>query len=493
MGDDLKFSFINPSQAPGSSEMCAKAWPPLGMLYIAGVLMKEGFEVSLLDETVKGFSHEQALDWVKKEDPDILGFSVLQTAATEAPKIAELVKTWNPNITIVMGNYHATFNDERILEKYPCVDVIVRGEGEYTSLDLARCLEKEGDLRDVNSITFRDNGNIVSTPDRPLIKNIDELPFPDRDLMNAEYTSTIFGVKVATKKFTTVLSSRGCSFRCSFCGCRKFARGVWRPRTVENIMQELEMLRSEGYEEILFVDDNFTLSRKRVKKLCQEIRKEGLGIRWSCDSRVDNCEYDMLRHMVKAGCSNLYFGIESANQRILDYYNKGITPEEAVNAVRKARKAGVDIIVGSFIVGAPDETEREVENTLKFAQKLDIDIPSLNILGAISGTKVWNDLLGRGLINEDECWEASVYVPNVSPSGVPLEEIRSMIYDHFREFYLRPKQLLKEILRTLKSSYRIAICLANIPRINSVLNEVRQGVRNSYEITQDAVNEPESI
>ena len=473
----MKFSFINPNQAPGSGDMCAKAWPPLGMLYIAGVLMKEGIDVSLLDQAAKGFSHEQALSWVKKEDPDILGFSVLQTAATEAPKIAELVKEWNPNITIVMGNYHSTFNDNRILRKYPCVDVIVRGEGEYTSLDLAKCLEKGGDMRKVDGITFRHNGEIVSTPNRPLIKNIDELPFPNRRLMNIEYTSTIFGVKVATRKFTTFLSSRGCSFHCAFCGCRKFVGGVWRPRSVENIMSELQMLRSEGYEEILLVDDNFTLNKKRVKRLCQKIRKEGLDIRWFCDSRVDSSEYDMLRHMVKAGCSNLYFGIESANQRILDYYNKGITPEESVNAVRKARKAGVDVIVGSFIVGAPDETQSEVRNTLKFAQKLDIDIPSLNILGAISGTKVWDDLVGKGLINEDECWEDSVYVPAVSPNTVPYEKISSMIDDYFWEFYIRPNELLKQIIRMAKSRYRTAVLLTNIPRINTVTSEIKRGIR----------------
>jgi anaerobic magnesium-protoporphyrin IX monomethyl ester cyclase len=447
------------------------------MLYIAGVLKKEGIEVSLLDQTAKAYSHEQALNWVKKEDPDILGFSVLQSAAKEAPKIAKLVKDWDPNVTVVMGNYHATFNDTRILAKYPCIDVIVRGEGEYTSLDLARCLWKGGDLRKVNGITFRHNSHIISSPDRPLIKNIDGLPFPDRRLMNAEYTSTIFGVKVATKKFTTFLSSRGCSFNCAFCGCRKFVGGVWRPRSVENIMSELEMLRSEGYEEILFVDDNFTLNRKRVKKLCQRIKSEGLDIRWFCDSRVDNCEYDTFRQMVKAGCNTVYYGIESANQRILDYYNKGITPDESISAVRKAREAGVDIIVGSFIVGAPDETRSEVKNTLKFAQKLDIDVPSLNILGAITGTKVWNDLVTRGLVNEDECWEESVYVPDVSPSTVPLEEIRGMIYDSFKEFYIRPGQLLKQTLRLVKSPYRTAVLLANLPRLNTIFSDVSRGVR----------------
>ena len=242
-------------------------------------------------------------------------------------------------------------------------------------------------------------------------------------------------------------------------------------------MEELEMLRGEGYEEILFVDDNFTLNSKRVKKLCKRIRKEKLGIQWFCDSRVDNCEYDMFREMVRAGCNSLYFGMESANQRILDYYRKGITPDQSVNAARKARKAGVDVIVGSFIVGAPDETRSEVENTLDFVQKLDIDMPSFSILSAISGTEIWKDLTTRGLINEEECWEKCVYVPKVSPSTVPFEEIRSMIYDHFREFYFRPKQMLKEMFRTLTSPYRIAVFVANVPRINIILKELSHGVK----------------
>lgn len=473
----MKFSFVNPSQSPGSLEMCTKAWPPLGMLYIAGVLMKEGIEVSMLDQSALGFSFEKTVDWVKREDPDILGFSVLHSAAREAPKIAERVKKENPNITNVMGNYHATFNAERILKKYPSVDIIVRGEGEYACRELAKCLEKGGDLRKVDGITFRHNGNIVSTPDRPLIKNIDELPFPDRNLMNAEYTSTIFGVKVATKKFTTVLSSRGCPFRCTFCACRKFARGVWRPRSVENIIQELRLLRSQGYGEILFVDDNFTLDRKRVVKLCQRMRKEGLDMRWICDSRVNNSSYDVFREMVKSGCNTVYFGIESANQRILDYYRKEITPEQSVDAVSKARKAGVDLIVGSFIVGAPDETKEEVLRTLNFAQELDINVPSLNVLGAFSGTEIWNELVAKGLIDEERSWETSVYVPSVSPYTVPFEQIRQMIYEHFREFYLRPKKLLQEVLRTFKSSYRLRALLVNLPRVKTVIDDVTHGVK----------------
>ncbi|UCH70344.1 MAG: radical SAM protein [Candidatus Bathyarchaeota archaeon] len=472
----MKFSFINPSPAPDTPDMVVTAWPPLGILYCAGVLMGEGIEVSILDQAVKVFSTRQTVNWVKKENPHILGFSVLNSSMEEAVKIARQAKMENPNLTIVFGNYHATFNAERILNKYPFVDMIVRGEGEYTCLELGKCLEKGGALRKVAGITFRKNGIVVSSPDRPLIKDVDSLPFPDRDLIDAQYSSTIYGVKVATKKFSTIVSSRGCPFRCTFCGCRKFAQGVWRPRSVENIMAELESLLSEGYEQFLFVDDNFTLNQKRVAEFCQKVKKEGIDIEWFCDSRVDNCRYDVFRQMVKVGCKILYFGMESANQRILNYYKKGITPNDSRSAVEKARKAGIDVIVGSFILGAPDETRREIQNTLKFAHELNIDVPQLNILGAFTGTDLWRDLVTKGFIDEDQLWETGAYVPRVSPQSVPFEEIRHMIYDYFRAFYLRPKLLLTEILRTMKSSYRFAGLINNAARLNRIINTVKQGV-----------------
>lgn len=439
--------------------------------------MNEGVEVSALDQGVEGYSPKQALAWVKKEDPDVLGFSVLGSSMKEALKVAELAKLENPNVTVVLGNYHPTFNAERILRKYPSVDIIVRGEGEYTSLGLTQCLDRGDSLEKVEGITFRNNGEIVSTAERPLIKNIDTLPFPNRKLLKTEYTSVIYGLKVATKRFNTIVSSRGCPFRCSFCGCRKFARGIWRPRSVQNIMSELEYLQSEGYEQFLFVDDNFTLNLKRVVKLCRMIRKEKMDIEWFCDSRVDNCRYDVFREMVKAGCRIMYFGVESANQRILDYYKKGITSDQSRSAVRKARKAGVDIIVGSFIIGAPDETRKEVENTLKFVLELDIDVPQLNILGAFTGTDLWSNLVTRGFIDEDELWETGAYVSQVSPYAVPFEELRSMVYDYFKGFILRPKLILTEALRTVKSPFRFSGFVHNLARINSIIDTVTEGIR----------------
>jgi radical SAM superfamily enzyme YgiQ (UPF0313 family) len=472
----MKVSFVSPSPAPETPGKVEAAWPPLGILYCATLLAENGTKVSVLDQAALGFSSRQAIQWIKRENPDVLGFSVLLTSFKEALNIARQVKTQNPNMVVVFGNYHATFNAEKIIEKYPFVDIIVRGEGEHTSLELVKCLEKEGNLKDVAGITYRKNGKAVSTAERPLLRDLNSLPIPDRSLIDAKYSSDIFGIKVATRKFTSIVSSRGCPFGCSFCACTMFAQRLWRPRSVENIMNELNFLQSEGYEQFLFVDDNFTLNPKRVVKLCRKIRKEKMDFEWWCDSRVDNCTYDMLREMTKAGCKLLYFGIESANQRILDYYKKGITPEQSRNAVRKARKAGIDVIVGSFIVGAPDETLGEIQNTLKFAHELDIDVPQLNVLGAFPGIATWNELVAKGYVDENQHWENGVYVSEVSPHSVPLPIIRSLIYEYFRAFYLRPKVLFKEILRTLKSSFRMAAFFSNLTRVNQISETVRQEV-----------------
>lgn len=472
----MKFSFISPSPAPKTPGKVEAAWPPLGILYCATLLAENGTEVSVLDQAALGCSSSQATRWIKKEDPDVLGFSVLITSFKEALSIAKQAKAHNPNVIVVFGNYHPTFNAERIIEKYPFVDIIVRGEGEHTSLELIKCLEKKKNLKDVAGITFRKNGKAVSTAERPPLRNLDALPIPNRSLINARYSSDIFGIKVANKKFTSIVSSRGCPFGCSFCACTTFAHRLWRPRSVENIMNELNFLQSESYEQFLFVDDNFTLNPKRVVKLCRKIRKEKMDIEWWCDSRVDNCNYDMLREMTKAGCKLIYFGIESANQRILDYYKKGITPEQTRSAVRKARKAGVDVIVGSFIVGAPDETIREIQNTLKFAHELDIDVPQLNVLGAFPGTAIWNELVAKGYVDENQHWENGVYVSEVSPHAVPTQIIRSLVYEYFRAFYLRPEVLFKEIFRTFKSSFRMAAFFSNLRRVNQIIERVKQEV-----------------
>lgn len=146
------------------------------------------------------------------------------------------------------------------------------------------------------------------------------------------------GANVAPKKFTSFVSSRGCVYGCRFCSCTQIAHKIWRSRSTQNTLEELLLLESEGYKQLIFVDDSFTLNPKRVMEICRGMRKEKLDMQWICEGRVDNCSYEMLHEMVKAGCKILYFGIENANQRILNYFNKNITPEQAETAVKTAKK-----------------------------------------------------------------------------------------------------------------------------------------------------------
>jgi len=206
--------------------------------------------------------------------------------------------------------------------------------------------------------------------------------------------------------------------------------------------------------------------------LTGRIIKERLDVEWICEGRVDYSSYDLMRAMTKAGCKIIYFGIESANQRILDYYQKQITPHQSRTAIRTARKAGMDIIVGSFIVGAPTETRREIENTLRFAQEVPIDVPQYNILGVFPGMDIWDEFKAKGYLTkeqEKQHWEMGIAVANVYPDTVSYEEIKSLIRQYYRQFFMqRPNFLLAQLARTLRSPYRLNIVKTNLSRIGAI-------------------------
>jgi anaerobic magnesium-protoporphyrin IX monomethyl ester cyclase len=473
----MKFSFVNSGPNLDIDQREAKksigAWPPLGVLYLAAVLEKEGVDVSVLDQAAEGLSVKDTLSWIKSQNPDVLGFSTFATSGRAAALISQEVKKDNPNVTVVFGNYYATFNPKRILLKYPSVDIIVRGEAERTVVQLVNCLRGRGRLKDVLGISFRIEGEVASTADAPLIKDLDTLPFPDRSLVSDDYHSMMVGANVAPRKFTSVVSSRGCVYRCRFCSCTQFAHNRWRPRSVKNTMEELCFLASEGYKQFIFVDDSFTANPKNVTKLCREMRKEKLDMEWICEGRVDNGSYEMFWETAKAGCRILYFGMESANQRILNYYNKRITPDQSRTAAKTARKAGSDVIVGSFIVGAPDETRVEIQNTIEFANTIPIDIPQFNILGTYPGTDIWDEFESKGFLKNGEYWETGIAISEICPSSVPTSEIKQMIHDGFYRFARRPSFLLKQGARIAKSSYRFRTMIENLPRLGTIAGNLR--------------------
>ena len=455
----FKVALVNPG--PGQilerGRIVANAdhiYPPLGICYLSSVLKNENYQVDLIDQAAMGFNLTQIVKWIKKNDPDILGFSTLTASGSgiSAALTSIEVKRWNPNIKIVFGNRHVTHNDYKILSKYPEVDICVRGEGEFTFMELVRALEKNQSLNNIKGLTFRDNGKIKRNEERPLTKDLDAIPFPDRKALKIEYTGSFGGLELAPKGFTSMISSRGCPYHCSFCYGKRTVG--FRTRSVENIMEEILFLESEGYKFINFVDDNFTVSKKRVIKLCRLMQKHKVDIDWICEGRVNQVSDEMLREMRKANCRILFYGIESANQRILNYYRKNITPSQSIIAVKKARKAKIPFILGSFIVGAPGETYSEIYNTLKFAQKLDIDFPVYNLLGTMPGTDIWDELVEKNVINEAKYWEEGVHISDVDPNGVPTETISNLILEMLKNFFMNPKYLIKTIYRSTTSSYK---------------------------------------
>ena len=427
-------------------------FPPMGILYLATYLSENNFNVSILDQFARGYSIERTLEWIKREDPDILGFSTITTAGTGiiSAEISKRVKEEiNPNVKVLFGNYHATFNDTRILNKYPFIDACIRGEGEQTLLEIAEKTEKGQGFEDIRGVTYRDNSRVVRNDDRPLIENIDTLPFPDRRLLgNIEYKNEVEGLELSIGKFTSAASSRGCAFQCSFCSSSMFW-GKWRPRTPENIIQELSYLEEQGFQNLLWVDDNFTISKKRLLKLSSLIKKEKMDFNWMAEGRVTQSSIELLNAMKQMGCKILSFGVESGSQRMLDWYNKKINLNQIYDAIKNSNKVGIDMILANFIVGSPVETREEIIKTLNLSLKLDIDFPQFHVLGIIPGNWIWDQMVKEKRINPDVCWEVGTAV-----LPIPLSEIMDRIRETHKKFIQRPSYISRQIFKTFKSRYR---------------------------------------
>jgi anaerobic magnesium-protoporphyrin IX monomethyl ester cyclase len=202
------------------------------------------------------------------------------------------------------------------------------------------------------------------------------------------------------------------------------------------------------------------------------MRKEKIDMEWICEGRVDQSSYGMFREMVKAGCRMMYFGIESGTQKVLDYYDKKTTPKQSREAVEKARKAGMDLIVGSFIIGAPNETKVDVQKTLNFVSGLDLDIPQVNVLGAFPGNSIWEEFKEKGLIDEDKYWERGVCISDIYPHSVPLNEMREMVREFYQNYLWSPRYITRQIRLTLKSQYRLNVVLDSLSRVNTIIDSV---------------------
>jgi anaerobic magnesium-protoporphyrin IX monomethyl ester cyclase len=362
-------------------------FPPLGLSYLAASLQEAGHEVHLLDCTF--INRNDALSIAKANRAEVIGIYCMVTMLEDCRWFAKQLRDHCQ--LLVAGGPLPTCDPLPFMEYF---DVVVRGEGEQTMQELLRAYEENLDLSTVpglvhrtkNSLPGRSEGEISLSAKRPFEKNLDSLPFPARELLpNEQYIQ--YGKKKYGYSITTIMSTRGCPYCCEFCSNVVFG-GSYRERSPKNVVDEIEEALNLGYERISFADDVFTLNRGRVLGVCEEIRQRGLQFHWECLGRVDSMDYSTALEMKKAGCTRIYFGIESGNDQILKLMNKNITTEKARNAVEAAHHAGLE--VGAFfILFYPGETDDTVLNTLRFATSLPLDYLGLSMPYPLPGTALY--------------------------------------------------------------------------------------------------------
>nr|MDO8080991.1 radical SAM protein [Candidatus Freyarchaeota archaeon] len=362
---------------------------PLGLCYIAAVAEKEGFEVQILDLLVSRFSLKKIVDKMKEFKPDIVGAGPVTISYPTALRTMEVCKKFGA--TTVMGGCHVTFYDKEALQEAPYLDIVVRGEGEYTFLDIV----KGGDLKSIDGITYRENGEIVKNPDRKPIENLDELPWPARHLVPlSKYR--------AYKSGCDMMSGRGCPYSCTFCVGGKMVGRKPRFRDIKLCVDEIEeIVYRYGFNRINVVDDLLTINHKRVFAFCDELDNRGLKIEWTAFSRVDTVTRELLSKMKEAGCMFILYGVESGNQRILDLVKKRTTLEKIRKGISLSNEVGITTM-SSFILGLPGETEETVRESLEFGKSLGGQY-GFHVLSPYPGTEVREkaEELGLKILHSD--------------------------------------------------------------------------------------------
>ncbi|MCD6362658.1 MAG: radical SAM protein [Synergistetes bacterium] len=416
--------------------------PPLGISYLAAYIREAGHEVKLIDGFEEGLSRNELIERIKRFSPDVVGISTLTANLYRGYQMAKVIKEVNDKIKILMGGPHVSFIPEESLKECPYVDVIVRGEGEITLLELLQELEKkEPNLKNVKGITWREkNGKIISNPPRAPIEDLDTLPFPAYDLLPMDR------YKVNKKIITgTMITSRGCPFGCIFCSSSKLMGKRWRGRSPENVVEEMELLvKKYGVNEIEFLDDTFTFDKERAIKIANLIRRRDLEIAWGCSSRVDTLDDELARELKKGGCYRIYMGIESGSQKTLRLINKGITTEKAERAVSIAKAHGLEVI-GSFIIGVPGETKEDILSTIRFAKKLGIDYAQFTLLTPYPGTPIYRYALENNLLLTKNWSLYGMLDPVMKVPGFTSKDLIKFIKRAYISFYINPAFFWKEI------------------------------------------------
>ncbi|MBI5246473.1 MAG: cobalamin B12-binding domain-containing protein [Elusimicrobia bacterium] len=435
--------------------------PPLGITYICGYLIKQGYGVGLLDGCALGLQYDEIIDIVKRKAPKSIGISSTTYALPKAVELARRLRDAFPDLLIVLGGAHANAVPLHAMEKYSFFDLVVFGEGEHTTAELLDAFRKTAydrksflaaaaTLQAIQGIVYRDGGKIVKTPARPDIKNLDSLPMPARQLLPREKYIPLPNQYKRTPLAHMVVI-RGCPYFCTFCDqAETGARMNTAGRAVEDIKA---LVRDYGIKEISFWDDTMSFNKSWMREFCNLLIAENLDVIWSCYAAVNTVDLPLLKLMKKAGCWNIFYGIETGNPTLMKNIGadrKNTNADRIRGIMKDTRAAGIEVR-GSFMVALPGETPELAEETIKFALELDPEYAQFSATTPYPGTKLYDEIkAGKwGKLTTEDFSEYQGWNIVFLPEGYKDKEaVRAINNAAFRRFYFRPKYILKKILAT---------------------------------------------
>ena len=445
----LKIMLVNP---PTERQLFGTGglFLPIGLGYIASVLMREGHNVEVVDLTIHPKGMEDFKLMVKAAKPDMVGFTAVTPTVNMAIQYAAMAKEAGCGLTVIGGPHVTALPDEALLKG---IDVVVRGEGELTMTDIAA---NPGGYEGIKGISYMKDGKVVHNPDREFIEDLDSLPFPARQLfpdMRLYKGQPVLGNRTPVGNIST---SRGCPYGCRFCFKALFGRR-FRARKAEGIVEEwAHMVKDFGVKEITISDDAFTTDAKRVHEVCDLLIKKKLTIPWTCSNgiRVNTATVDVLKHMKEAGCYRVAFGIENGDQEVLQAIGKKITLKQVDDAVKNARSVGIKT-TGFFMLGGPWDDMRSMQKTIDFAVKVQPDYAQFSIATPYPGSELYDIARTEGelLVSEwgrYDIYETEVYF--VMPGRFTREEVLAMHKKAYRSFYLNPTTVMRKL--TTFDTYR---------------------------------------
>lgn len=434
----LKVTLINPAQPTRYPQ------PPVGLALIAAILEREGYPVTILDANALGLQPEEVVPRVT--DADVVGLTAMTPTVGTAIGIARHLKQANPDLIIILGGAHATLLPEETLATAPEIDVVVKGEGEETIIELLQALEDKQPLDNISGISYRTNGKIISTTTRFANVDMDSLPYLAYHLLPLRKYKP-HPPHGRALPFAAIVTSRGCPYHCAYCSKPIFGN-KFRAQSPKRVVEEVAYLKGKfAVKEIAFYDDVFTLNKKRAYAIADGIIKKGLRIHWTCETRVNLVDKELLRRIKQAGSYAIAYGIESASPEILNTLSKDITLEQVEKAVHASSEVGLQTI-GYFMIGSPGESPETISQTIQFAKKLKLDFAQFSVTTPFPGTELYDLYLATG--GDNIPWENFVYAGagrQIIPIGSQLNssDLQYWTRRAYREFYLRPAYLWQRI------------------------------------------------